>query len=94
MLYRELPISQPDDDDILGALVGRAKQGSVDAFAELADRIRFRVRQWAARVVHDDDAALRVAARVALISEWPGGGRFPGRLWDNPRQTGSPPSVS
>jgi hypothetical protein len=58
MLYRELPISQPDEDDILGNLVGRANRGSAEAFAELADRVRSRVRAWAARVIHDDDDAV------------------------------------
>lgn len=66
MLYRELPISQPDEDDILGALVGRAKQGSADAFTELAGRIRARIRRWAARVVRDDDDADDVAQQVLL----------------------------
>lgn len=83
MLYRELPISQPDEDDILGALVGRAKQGSAAAFTELAGRIRARIRNWAARVVHDDDDADDVAQQVLLklhqrIQEFEGrrGSRF------------------
>ena len=66
MLYRELPISQPDEDDILGALVGRAQQGSSAAFTELADRVRARVRQWAVRVVQDHDDADDVAQQVLL----------------------------
>ena len=66
MLYRELPISQPDEDDILGALVGRAKQGSAAAFTELAGRIRARIRHWAVRVVHDDAEADDVAQQVLL----------------------------
>ena len=81
MLYRELPINQPDEDDILGALVGRAKQGSAAAFTELAGRIRVRIRQWAARVVHDDDDADDVAQQVLLklhlrIREFEGRSRF------------------
>src|SRR6185503_18449091 len=81
MLYRELPISQPDEDDILGALVGRAKQGSAAAFTELAVRIRARIRHWAARVVHDDDDADDVAQQVLLklhlrIREFEGRSRF------------------
>jgi RNA polymerase sigma-70 factor (ECF subfamily) len=81
MLYRELPISQPDEDDILGALVGRARQGSAAAFTELADRIRARVRHWAARVVHDDDEADDVAQQVLLklhlrLREFEGRSRF------------------
>ena len=81
MLYRELPISQPDEDDILGALVGRAKQGSIAAFTELADRVRLRVRSWAARVVRDDDDADDVAQQVLLklhlrIREFEGRSRF------------------
>ena len=66
MLYRELPITQPDEDDILGALVGRAKQGSAAAFTELARRIRARIQHWAARVVRDDDDADDVAQQVLL----------------------------
>jgi RNA polymerase sigma-70 factor (ECF subfamily) len=81
MLYRELPISQPDEDDILGALVGRTKQGSAAAFTELAERVRVRVRQWAARVVRDDDDADDVAQQVLLklhlrIREFEGRSRF------------------
>lgn len=81
MLYRELPISQPDEDDILGALVGRAKQGSAAAFTELAARVRARVRAWALRVVHDDDDADDVAQQVLLklhfrIREFEGRSRF------------------
>ena len=81
MLYRELPISQPDEDDILGALVGRAKQGSAAAFTELAGRIRARIRHWAARVVRDDDEADDVAQQVLLklhlrIREFEGRSRF------------------
>ena len=81
MLYRELPISQPDEDDILGALVGRAKQGSAAAFSELADRVRVRVRRWAVRVVQDHDDADDVAQQVLLklhlrIREFEGRSRF------------------
>jgi RNA polymerase sigma-70 factor, ECF subfamily len=81
MLYRELPISQPDEDDTLGALVGRTKQGSAAAFTELAERVRVRVRQWAARVVRDDDDADDVAQQVLLklhlrIREFEGRSRF------------------
>lgn len=81
MLYRELPISHSDEDDILGALVGSAKQGSAAAFTELADRIRARVRYWAARVVQDEDDADDVAQQVLLklhlrIREFEGRSRF------------------
>jgi RNA polymerase sigma-70 factor (ECF subfamily) len=81
MLYRELPISQPDEDDILGALVGRARQGSAAAFTELAARVRSRVREWAARVMHDEDDADDVAQQVLLklhlrIQEFEGRSRF------------------
>jgi RNA polymerase sigma-70 factor (ECF subfamily) len=81
MLYRELPISQPDEDDILGALVGRAKQGSAAAFTELAARVRARVRNWALRVVRDNDDADDVAQQVLLklylrIREFEGRSRF------------------
>ena len=81
MLSRELPISQPDEDDILGALVGRAKQGSAAAFTELAARVRVRVRDWALRVVRDGDDADDVAQQVLLklhlrIREFEGRSRF------------------
>ena len=66
MLSRELPISQSPEDDILGALVGRAKEGSVAAFTELVDRVQSRVRAWAVRVMHDDDEADDVAQQVLL----------------------------
>jgi len=81
MLYRELPISQNPDDDILGALVGRAKQGSAVAFAELVARVRSRIRWWADRVIHDDDEADDIAQQVLLklhvrIREFEGRSRF------------------
>src|SRR5687767_3936879 len=81
MLYRELPISQPDEDDTLGALVGRAKQGSASAFTELAWRVRSRIRSWAVRVVHDEDDADDVAQHVLLklhvrLREFEGRSRF------------------
>ena len=81
MLYRELPISQPDEDDILGALVARARQGSSGAFTELASRVRSRIRDWAVRVVHDDDDADDVAQQVLLklhlrLREFEGRSRF------------------
>ena len=81
MLYRELPISQPSDDDILGALVGRAKQGSAVAFAELVARVRSRIRWWADRVIHDDDEADDIAQQVLLklhvrLREFEGRSRF------------------
>ena len=81
MLFRELPISQPDEDDILGALVARARQGSSGAFTELASRVRSRIRDWAARVVHDDDDADDVAQQVLLklhlrLREFEGRSRF------------------
>ena len=81
MLYRELPISQNPDDDILGALVGRAKQGSAVAFAELVARVRSRIRWWADRVIHDDDEADDIAQQVLLklhvrLREFEGRSRF------------------
>ncbi|HEX6314894.1 MAG TPA: sigma-70 family RNA polymerase sigma factor [Gemmatimonadaceae bacterium] len=81
MLYRELPISHSDEDDILGALIGRAKQGSVDAFSELAVRLRWRIRYWAVRVLDDRDDADDVAQQVLLklharIAEFEGRSRF------------------
>ena len=81
MLYRELPISQNPDDDVLGALVGRAKQGSTVAFAELVARVRSRVRWWADRVIHDDDEADDIAQQVLLklhvrLREFEGRSRF------------------
>ena len=81
MLIRELPISSPDEDDILGALVGRAKEGSADAFAELVDRVRARIRSWANRVIQDEDDADDVAQQVLVklhvrIREFEGRSRF------------------
>src|SRR5688572_29324672 len=81
MLIRELPISQPPDDEIIGALVGRAKQGSAVAFAELVARVRSRVRWWADRVIHDDDEADDIAQQVLLklhvrLGEFEGRSRF------------------
>jgi len=81
MLYRELPISPHDEDDILGALVGRAKQGSASAFTELAGRVRSRIRSWAVRVVDDADDADDVAQQVLLklhvrLREFEGRRRF------------------
>ena|SRR5687768_5674011 len=81
MLYRELPISPHDEDDILGALVGRAKQGSASAFTELAGRVRSRIRSWAVRVVDDADDADDVAQQVLLklhvrLREFEGRSRF------------------
>ena len=81
MLSRELPISRTPDDDILGALVGRAKQGSAVAFAELVARVRSRIRWWADRVIHDDDEADDIAQQVLLklhvrIREFEGRSRF------------------
>jgi RNA polymerase sigma-70 factor (ECF subfamily) len=66
MLSRELPISPPDEDEILGLLVGRAKEGSASAFSELVERVRARIRGWASRVTHDDDDADDVAQQVLL----------------------------
>ena len=81
MLTRELPISPLDEDDILGALVGRAKQGSADAFAELVERVRTRIRGWANRVIQDEDDADDVAQQVLVklhvrIREFEGRSRF------------------
>lgn len=81
MLYRELPISPPNEDDILGILVDRARQGSAAAFSELAARVRSRVRGWAARVTHDEDDADDVAQQVLLklhlrLREFEGRSRF------------------
>ena len=81
MLYRELPISPHDEDDILGALVGRAKQGSASAFTELAGRVRSRIRSWAVRVIQDEDDADDVAQQVLLklhvrLREFEGRSRF------------------
>ena len=81
MLQRELFISRPDEDDGLGPLVGRAKQGSTDAFTELATRVRSRIRKWAARITRDEDDADDVAQQVLLklylrIREFEGRSRF------------------
>jgi RNA polymerase sigma-70 factor (ECF subfamily) len=80
MLISELPIS-PDEDDILGALVGRAKQGNHAAFTELVERVRARIRGWANRVTRDEDDADDVAQQVLLklhvrLREFEGRSRF------------------
>jgi RNA polymerase sigma-70 factor (ECF subfamily) len=81
MFSRELPISPPDEDDILAALVERAKAGSSAAFSELASRVRSRIRGWAVRVIEDEDDADDVAQQVLLklhvrLREFEGRSRF------------------
>lgn len=74
-------IVQSDDESTLGALVGRAKQGSASAFDELVSRVHTQVRYWAARVTHDPDDADDVAQLVLLrlhvhLREFEGRSRF------------------
>jgi RNA polymerase sigma-70 factor (ECF subfamily) len=81
VLQHELPITQPDEDDALSALVGRAKEGSVAAFNELASRLQSRIRGWAARLTHDPDDADDIAQLVLLrlhlrLREFEGRSRF------------------
>jgi RNA polymerase sigma-70 factor, ECF subfamily len=81
MLYRELHIGQSNEDDALSALIGRAKQGSVDAFSDLVSRVQSRVQAWAARVTGDEDEADDIAQQVLLrlhvrIGEFEGRSRF------------------
>ena len=81
MLQHEWPISQPDDDDVLGALVARARSGSAAAFDELATRVQAQIRRWAARVSHDSDDAEDVAQLVLVrlhvrLREFEGRSRF------------------
>jgi len=81
VLQREWPISQPDEDDIIRALVGRAKHGSAAAFDELVSRVQVQVRRWAVGVTHDKDDAEDVAQLVLLrlhvrLREFEGRSRF------------------
>ena len=82
----EIAVTGPGDDDELTALVGRVRGGNAAAFDELARRVRDRVRQWARRVVADDDDAEDVAQLVLVqlhrrIGEFEGRSRFATRLY-------------
>jgi len=77
----EIAVTGPGDDDELTALAGRVRGGNAAAFDELARRVRDRVRQWARRVVADDDDAEDVAQLVLVqlhqrIGEFEGRSRF------------------
>lgn len=77
----EIAVTGPGDDDELTALVGRVRGGNAAAFDELARRVRDRVRQWARRVVADEDDAEDVAQLVLVqlhqrIGEFEGRSRF------------------
>jgi RNA polymerase sigma-70 factor (ECF subfamily) len=79
---RELPISDlRDPDPELGALVRRAREGSIAAFEELAARVHHQVQRWAARLTRDHDEADDVAQLVLLrlhlrLTEFEGRSRF------------------
>jgi RNA polymerase sigma-70 factor (ECF subfamily) len=79
---RELPISDlRDPDPELGALVRRAREGSLAAFEQLASHLHAQVRRWAARLTRDDDEADDVAQVVLLqlhlrLREFEGRSRF------------------
>jgi RNA polymerase sigma-70 factor (ECF subfamily) len=79
---RELPIPDlRDPDPELGALVRRAREGSLAAFEQLASHIHDQVRRWAARLTRDDDEADDVAQVVLLqlhlrLREFEGRSRF------------------
>jgi len=77
----EIAVTGPGDDDELTALAGRVRGGNAAAFDELARRVRDRVRQWARRVVADEDDAEDVAQLVLVqlhrrIGEFEGRSRF------------------
>ena len=77
----EIAVTGPRDDDELTALVGQARAGNTSAFDELARRVRDRVRQWARRLVADDDDAEDVAQLVLVrlherLDDFEGRSRF------------------
>jgi RNA polymerase sigma-70 factor, ECF subfamily len=77
----EIAVTGPRDDDELTALVGQARAGNTSAFDELARRVRDRVRQWARRLVADDDDAEDVAQLVLVrlherLDDFQGRSRF------------------
>jgi RNA polymerase sigma-70 factor (ECF subfamily) len=77
----EIAVTSPGDDDELTTLVTRVRGGNTAAFDELARRVRDRVRQWARRLVADDDEAEDVAQLVLVrmherLDEFEGRSRF------------------
>jgi RNA polymerase sigma-70 factor (ECF subfamily) len=77
----EIAVTSPGDDDELTTLVTRVRGGNTAAFDELAGRVRDRVRQWARRLVADDDEAEDVAQLVLVrmherLDEFEGRSRF------------------
>ena len=77
----EIAVTTPGDDDELTKLVVRVRGGNAAAFEELARRVRDRVRQWARRLVADDDEAEDVAQLVLVrmherLDEFEGRSRF------------------
>ena len=77
----EIAVTGPRDDDELTGLVGQARAGNTSAFDELAQRVRDRVRQWARRLVADDDDAEDVAQLVLVrlherLDDFEGRSRF------------------
>jgi RNA polymerase sigma-70 factor (ECF subfamily) len=81
MTSLELPISPLGDEPKLDELVARARGGSQTAFDALAQRVRGRVRGWAAKLVNDHDDAEDVAQLVLLrmheqVGEFEGRSRF------------------
>jgi RNA polymerase sigma-70 factor, ECF subfamily len=63
---RELIIEHPPDERELALIVDRARQGSAEAFEQLARRVRGHVRAWAMRITGDPDDAEDVAQLVLL----------------------------
>ena len=81
MYVVEFPITASSDDDELAALARRAGAGNVRAFADLALRVRRRIRAWAHAVTLDQDDAEDVAQLVLLrlharVAEYEGRSRF------------------
>jgi RNA polymerase sigma-70 factor (ECF subfamily) len=77
----EFPITASSDDDELAALARRAGAGNVRAFADLAARVRRRIRSWAHTVTLDQDDAEDIAQLVLLrlharVAQYEGRSRF------------------
>jgi RNA polymerase sigma-70 factor (ECF subfamily) len=82
----EIAVTTPGDDDELTKLVVRVRGGNAAAFEELARLVRDRVRQWARRLVADDDEAEDVAQLVLVrmherLDEFEGRSRFASWLY-------------
>ncbi len=73
-----LTLSPDRDDERLTALVRQVRAGRPEAFDQLAQRVRNRIRRWASSVTLDDDDAEDVAQEV-LLTLYRHAGDFDGR---------------